>query len=66
LLPSNNQRSFRVYALTNSGKVYVGSVSRKALSALLQNIIPQADICQYAETLDQAAIKESLNFSLEL
>jgi hypothetical protein len=64
---SHSGRSFQVYVLDDKGqRVFIGLVSRKALSALLQNQITQADICQFAETQAQATIQETLKFSLEL
>ncbi len=64
LLPSNTGRSFKVYALTDNGKtVFIGLISQKALRSFLLGEIPQADICQYAESKEQAGIKEPLNFN---
>ena len=62
IVPSNTGRSFRVFALDDSGeRVFIGLVSRKALSALLQKQIPQADISQFS----QAATQKPLCFNLE-
>ena len=62
---SNTGRSFRVFALADNGqRIFIGLVSRKALSALLQKQIPQADICKFSE--NTAMIQEPLSFSLEL
>ena len=51
LVPSNTERSFRLFTLNDNGnKVFIGLVNRKALSALLQKITLQADICQFSQT----------------
>ena len=63
IVSSNTGRSYRVLALDNTGnKVFIGLVSRKALSSLLQKITLQADICQFSQT----AAQEPLNFNVEL
>jgi hypothetical protein len=61
--PSHTGHSFKVYTLVDGNRVFIGLVSRKALSALLQRQIPQADICRFSE--NTAAIQGSLSF-LEL
>ncbi len=54
VIPSNTGRSFKVYTLDDKGnKVFVGIVSQKALSLLIQKRIPQADICQFSQTATQ-------------
>jgi hypothetical protein len=65
LQSSRSGRSFQVYALDDKGqRVFIGLVSKKALSALLQKQIPQADICKFDQ--NAAEEKEPLSFSLEL
>jgi len=50
LQSSHSGRSFQVYVLESQGqRVFIGLVSRKALSALLQKQIPQADICKFSQ-----------------
>lgn len=63
---SHSGRSFQVYVLDDKGqRVFIGLVSRKALSALLQKQIPQADICKFSQ--NTAEEQESLSsFSVEL
>jgi len=47
---SHSGRSFQVYVLDDKGqRVFIGLVSRKALSALLQKQISQADICKFSQ-----------------
>ena len=63
LIPSNNGRSFRVYTQEDTGKrVFIGLVSRKALSSLLQKQIPSADICKFTSVAAQEP--SSLNLGL--
>jgi hypothetical protein len=65
LQSSRSGRSFQVYALDDKGqRVFIGLVSKKALSALLQKQIPQADICKFDQNATEE--KEPLSFSLEL
>ena len=60
---SHSGRSFQVYALDDKGqRVFIGLVSRKALSVLLQKQIPQADICKFEQNAQAATVQEPLNF----
>jgi hypothetical protein len=61
---SNSGRSYRVYVLDDKGqRVFIGLVSKKALSSLLQNQISQADICKFSQ---DAAEESPSAFSVEL
>ena len=63
---SRHGKAFKVYALDKNGeKIFIGLVTRRALSTLIQNLVLQADVCQFAETKEQIIIPE-LNFSLRL
>jgi hypothetical protein len=54
IIPSNTGRSFKVYTLEDDGsKVFIGLISRKALSCLLQKQIFQADICKFSSVAAQ-------------
>lgn len=67
LQSSHSGRSFQVYVLDDKGqRVFIGLVSRKALSGLLQKQISQADICKYDQNAQNATVQEPLSFSLEL
>ena len=63
IVPSNTGRAFKVFELVEGKRVFIGLVSRKALSGLLQKQIPQADICRFSE--NSVAIQEPLSFNLE-
>jgi hypothetical protein len=60
---SNTGRSFHVFALADGKKIFIGLISRKALSELLQRQINTADICKFSE--NTAMIQEPLSFSWE-
>ncbi len=59
--PSRHGRSYRVYAIDDNGKrIFIGFVSRKAVTLLLEKRILSADICRYSD-----AQQTPLNFSME-
>ena len=61
IVTSNTGRSYRVFALDDSGeRVFIGLVSKKVLAALLQKQISQADVCKFTSIAAQEP------FSLEL
>jgi len=62
LQSSHSGRSFQVYALDDKGqRIFIGVVSRKALSDLLQKQSLQADVCKYDQNA-QNTVQEPLNF----
>jgi len=61
MIPTNTGHSFRVFVLDCNGKkIFIGYVSKKAVSALLQKQIFEADICAFS----QGAAQEPLNFNM--
>jgi hypothetical protein len=58
IIPSNTGRSYRVFTLDDAGnRVFVGYVSKKALSELFQKHIPQADICKFSSVAAQEPLE---------
>jgi hypothetical protein len=54
IIPSNTGRSYKVYTITETGeRVFIGLVSRSALSALFQKKIFQADLCKFSSATPQ-------------
>ena len=47
--PSNTGRSFKVYELAEGKKVFIGLISKKALTELLHEQIPVCDICKFSQ-----------------
>jgi hypothetical protein len=59
IVPSNTGRSFKVYTLEDNGnKVFIGLISRKALSCLLQKQISQVDICKFSSVANQEPFEQ--------
>ena len=63
--PSHHGRSFKVYALAEGKKVFVGLISRQDLARLLRLEISVADICMFSQNASEE--QESLSgFSVDL
>lgn len=61
--PSNSKRSYRVFIIEREQRIFVGYITKKALVALLNADIPQADICKWVESQEKVTNKEQLDFS---
>lgn len=64
--PSNTGRSFKVYELFESKKVFIGLITKKTLSELLRQEIPVGDICKFSQNADEEQESiSSFSFTLE-
>jgi hypothetical protein len=58
VIPSKTGRSYSVFALYPNGqRIFIGLISKKAVSALLQKQIPQADICKFSSVAAQEPLE---------
>lgn len=65
IVPSNSGRSFKVYELTEGKKIFIGLISRNALSGLLRQELLVGDICKFSQNGSEE--QESINsFSVAL